>query len=110
MKTKIMAVFIAITALSACSTQRFAFDNVENQQAAFHGTSHFMYWGLFQENEIIMSGACRENQISALETRRSIPNALFSIFTLGIYDPLSYNVYCKKRLSEPLQLNGSGRY
>ncbi len=83
--------------LSSCSRQRSQFvdDSTLTNARYVQDSSGYFFGGLGQSDEVDAEAVCGNSEnVAAVESRLSPGNIAVSIFTLGIYTPRSYRVYC----------------
>jgi hypothetical protein len=93
---KAMFIFATLLILSSCCRQRFLIDDNAKTIPTYTGTSHFIFWGLGQEEKIDPKEVCDSGKISNVETHLSFLNGLLSGITYGIYSPRNYEIFCEK--------------
>ena len=98
MKKLLIGITLAL-ALSACSSDhiiRFDFNQPQNLEIkpSYEGKSHFFLWGMFQKTDYNLANLCYGRGIRAIETHWTLYDSLMNSFTMGIYAPESFSIYC----------------
>ena len=98
MKKLLIIIGLALT-LSACGSDHIIRFNLNPQQEiktepSYKGRSHFFFWGMWQEKNYNMQNVCPEKGISAIENHWTLYDSFMGGFTMGIYAPESYSIYC----------------
>ena len=98
MKNVIFTLFLLLF-INACALQRVKINektpNVSKKQATKIENHHFWFGGVGQSRNVDADEICQnKNGVQFVEVRRTSGNVWASIFTLGIYYPKQYSVYC----------------
>ena len=97
MKKYLMPLLAALL-LSSCASQTFlvnSANNVDYFSLDSDEPSHFFINGVGQYDIIDAVAICGSaEQVYKVETQVTFANGLLSFFTLGIYTPYQYRVYC----------------
>lgn len=93
---KILSLVAVILALSGCCTQQFPLTAERMPTVpSYEGTTHFVFWGIGQKNQIDPKDVCGKRKVTAVETHYSFIQGLMTGITYGIYSPRGYSVYCE---------------
>ena len=106
MKQKIM-IFTLLCAifLANCATQRIHTTSDQSAKIpSFEGTSHFFLYGIGQTKEYSAKQICHNRVVATVETYYSFVNGLLSGLTSGIYTPMSYTIYCGKKIKKKVKV------
>jgi len=107
--SKIAALFTAcLLTLSGCATQRFQLDERNPGIPTYEGKAHFFLLGIGQTKNINAGDFCGYNQVSSVESYISAIDFVLTYFTIGIYSPHSYSIYCRKDNQTNSGYNNSG--
>lgn len=91
-----LVLLFSILAMMSCSTQNFKVTSGTSKTIPnFEGTSHFIFWGLGQENLIDPKEICGDKKVANLQSKTTFLNGLLSGITWGIYAPRDYSIYCE---------------
>jgi len=98
MKKLLICIALALM-LSACGSDHIIRFNLNQQQDAeaepsYQGRSHFFLWGMFQKTDYNIANACKATGIKAIEAHWTFYDSLMNSFTMGIYAPESFSIYC----------------
>ena len=98
MKKFLLCIVFTLT-LSACGSDHVIRFNLNQQhnwetEPSYEGRSHFFLWGMFQKTDYNIINACPMRGIKAIETHWTFYDSLMNSFTMGIYAPESFSIYC----------------
>lgn len=98
MKKFLICIGLALM-LSACGSDHIIRFNLAQQQnikttPTYQGRSHFFLWGLWQKKNYNLTNVCSARGINAIENHWTLYDSLMGSFTMGIYAPESYSIYC----------------
>lgn len=98
MKKLLICIGLAL-ALSACGSDHIIRFNLDQQQnikttPSYKGRSHFFLWGMWQKTDYNLENVCYRRGINAIETHWTVYDSLMNGFTMGIYAPESFSIYC----------------
>ena len=96
---KLLSCIALVLTLSACGSDHILRFNFEGQQEiktepAYEGRSHFFLWGMWQKTDYNMANACSNRGIKTIEAHWTFYDSLMNSFTMGIYAPESFSIYC----------------
>ena len=85
--------------LSACGSDHIIRFNLSQQPSvrvspSYEGKSHFFLWGMWQKTDYDLEKVCYGRGINAIETHWTLYDSLMGSFTMGIYAPESFSIYC----------------
>ncbi len=76
----------------------FALIFLNSQVSEFHhsmrGKVIFFLWGMRQKTDYDLEKVCYGRGINAIETHWTLYDSLMGSFTMGIYAPESFSIYC----------------
>jgi hypothetical protein len=96
---KLFLFIISIT-LMACQTQRVVFTDGSSSTPAPLGepvyVDHFDFYflGLVGNNRVILQDVCMDQTIRQAQVLRDPTDLAFSVFSLGVYHPVTVRVWC----------------
>ncbi len=98
MKKLLICIGLALT-LSACGSDHIMRFELSQQPSikttpSYEGKSHFFLWGMWQKTNYKLTNVCRTRGINAIETHWTLYDSLMNGFTMGIYAPESFSIYC----------------
>lgn len=96
---KILACIGIVLSLSACGSDHIIRFNLDPQQdiqttPTYEGRSHFFFWGMWQKRNYNLVNICQSRGVNAIENHWTLYDSLMGSFTMGIYAPESYAIYC----------------
>ena len=62
-------------------------------------TMHVFFWGAIEET--LVADNCVDNVLDEVRSKRTLPNVLATVLTLGIWMPLDVEWKCAKRRQDP---------
>ena len=100
MKKLLICVGLALI-LSACGNDHIIRLNLSQQQdietePSYEGRSHFFLWGMYQKTDYNLANFCYGKGIKAIETHWTWYDSLMNSFTMGVYAPESFSIYCNE--------------
>ena len=89
--------FLTILNFSFCAHQSIHLKNGATISSApsVRITSHFVFWGLWQEKKIDLIEECFGENPLLIQEKYSIFNIFFSLITIGIYNPRTSEIWCE---------------
>ena len=87
-----IGVLLLILGLSGCYTMRFEVANEPHTQVVYDRKS-FFFWGLVPTREVDVSAYCPAG-VEAVREETRFSDVLFSLITLGVWEPRSSWYYC----------------
>jgi hypothetical protein len=99
---KYLTLFLALSLLASCSTQRFSLNpnskrEIPKSAPHFTKTSHFFFGGIGQDTFLNAFELCKdEGGLAYVETRLSFAQGLMTLLSYNIYAPRTNNIYCNK--------------
>lgn len=97
-KALLSSVMLAV-ALSGCASVTISPPEEPKLTSAadFEESQDFFFWGLTPEKaEVDAVSVCDGNDIAQMQAQTTVPNALLTIITLGIYSPRTAKVWCEE--------------
>ncbi|MDR2777847.1 MAG: Bor family protein [Rickettsiales bacterium] len=96
---KICTCALVLGVLCSCSAQRMVMDGkiqFKGREPDYSENANFFFFGLGQRQERNIGKFCggAEN-IAAVETEATFINVLLAYFTGHLYEPRTFNYYCK---------------
>ena len=91
---KFLFIVLACAALSACHDTRYVFTNQFPTQPSYSRTQHYIWWG--RKSTIEPLQVCGSmNNVAMIEEKENGGQSWLRYLTVGIYSPVTVNVYCK---------------
>ena len=91
----LVTLLLLLVAMSGCHTMRFEVSNEPHTQIVSHRKS-FFFWGLTPRREMDVTQFCPDG-VAAIREQTRFSDGLFSVMTLGIWQPRSSWYYCLGR-------------
>lgn len=88
--------FPILLSLSACTVQTLYLKNANpmgNPSATV--TSHFVFWGLWQDKKIDLIEECYGETPLKIRERYNFWNLFVSLISVGIYNPRTSEIWCE---------------
>jgi hypothetical protein len=93
---KIILSLTCLLVLSACDKQSYVMSTQVGELTHDYNNSFYLGGiGQTKDNDAVKMCAGKQN-ITKVETERTLGNTLIGIVTIGIYTPMNVKVYCKK--------------
>lgn len=91
---KFLFIALACMALSACHDTRYVFTNQFPTQPSYSRTQHYIWWGRKSTIEPLQVCGSMSN-VAMIEEKENSGQSWLRYLTIGIYSPVTVNVYCK---------------
>lgn len=88
--------FPILLSLSACTIQTLYLKNASPMgKPSTTVTSHFVFWGLWQEKKIDLIEECYGETPLLIRERYNFWNLFVSLISAGIYNPRTSEIWCE---------------
>lgn len=92
---KLLFTVTTMLALTACQQTRFVYSNSAQQEPAYSQTMHYTWWGKRATIEPLRVCGSAEN-VAMVEEKEKTGQSWLRYLTIGIYQPVTVSVYCKR--------------
>lgn len=99
MRMRSLVVLALLASLSGCNTMRFEVSNEPHGEVVYDRKS-FFFWGLTPTKEIDVSDFCSDG-VAAIREETGLSDTVFSVLTLGFWQPRSSWYYCRRGEAQP---------
>lgn len=95
------AVLLSVLATAGCHTMRFQVTDAPHQNVVYDRKAYFL-WGLAPTRKVDVLQHC-PNGVTAIREQTTFVDGIFSLFTLGLYEPRSSWYYCRAEAAGGVQ-------